>query len=735
MTPEEIEKLLESTEWKELGKGNYNQVYCSIKPLTIDGFTGRWVLKIPKDAEGLSDRTRAVRKWKGINPEYPAFVIRKPAWIAPYLGEKTASDEQIAARVIEIYQRTGNIIGDAGAGNGSNFLVFGNDVVCIDVDHAFQRYSMDSDSYFFLSHVYDPNTKMPKPYIESDYIPFLDRCDELGFSKTANVIKTLLYLSNFLEDNGIQEEDVNQNLINKLRLFRKAKIPLTTHKQQIFLDIAKADPQGEISYKYFTNELIEEIEAKADFVITQESLCQLIYERLTKRQTINDIFNSGNLADVKILIKYNKNLLTQTNNKGELPLHQAIQYGHRKMAAYLISECLDEHGKMDSVYKPEDAIRHALTYGCDEIVQQLLEASDVSMECFSDYEQLKFAARIGNLAKVKMLIAKDLQLIEAVDSYNQTALIWAASRGHVDVVDFLISMAANLDAATEIPEDSTSQDNHNFTALDWAISRGHSAVVALLMAKGAKANHLHNKVKGLSFVELIEANDLGAIKSLILHNKALANKPINGIYPLFYASNLQKIEIINYLAGMGAYLDALNPGGMTVLSFALTNKLDDAVIMSLLEKGANIPPAIVDQTHPIHIAARNGNLPLVIKMVNAYPELLNATTIFKETPLIFAAARGYFEIVQFLIGKGADLNFATILPKDHPSQREHNRTALDWAIYKGHRSIVGLLKEKNANSNYFKTSGLTFHSIFSSLANNKKDIAAPSTQAGLKPTT
>ena len=66
--------------------------------------------------------------------------------------------------------------------------------------------------------------------------------------------------------------------------------------------------------------------------------------------------------------------------------------------------------------------------------------------------------------------------VNARYSNGNTALIWAADRGHLEVVRFLVENAADVNA----------RGRGHRTALGWAIRDGHAAVVDYLRSVGAE---------------------------------------------------------------------------------------------------------------------------------------------------------------------------------------------------------------------------------------------------------
>ncbi len=82
---------------------------------------------------------------------------------------------------------------------------------------------------------------------------------------------------------------------------------------------------------------------------------------------------------------------------------------------------------------------------------------------------------------------------EGSQPVDWTALTWAASEGHADIVRRLLAAGADVDAKT----------NNGATALMWAASEGHAAMVRQLLAAGADVDAKDNY--GTTALEIAEA--------------------------------------------------------------------------------------------------------------------------------------------------------------------------------------------------------------------------------------
>lgn len=91
------------------------------------------------------------------------------------------------------------------------------------------------------------------------------------------------------------------------------------------------------------------------------------------------------------------------------------------------------------------------------------------------------AAKSGDLAKVKGLIATDSELVHALDSDRSTPLHCATWKGHLETVAFLLTAGANVNA-------QNSNDHWGTTPLHAAAHANQAAIAKLLIEHGADVN-------------------------------------------------------------------------------------------------------------------------------------------------------------------------------------------------------------------------------------------------------
>jgi ankyrin repeat protein len=98
------------------------------------------------------------------------------------------------------------------------------------------------------------------------------------------------------------------------------------------------------------------------------------------------------------------------------------------------------------------------------------------------------AAKAGNLAEVRKLVAKDKSLLNIRDKEGSTPLHCAAWKGHVDVVTALLNAGAGINAVNQ-------NGHYGTTPLHAAAHGNQRAVAELLIARGAdmKAKNLSGR--------------------------------------------------------------------------------------------------------------------------------------------------------------------------------------------------------------------------------------------------
>lgn len=350
----------------------------------------------------------------------------------------------------------------------------------------------------------------------------------------------------------------------------------------------------------------------------------------------------------------------------------------------------------------------------------------------------------GNIQTVQELLAKDPNLISAVDNRHKAtctpALHLAVRHGYDDIVRLLLSKGVNPDVKNE----------YNSSALEVAAKNGRANVVASLVSYGADINgekqefhrsplffasngevaealitngadvNRHDKlnITPLHFVSQDGATE--AARVLMEHGANVNARNNWGETPLHWAARRGQKDVAELLVAGGADINARDSGGLTVLNWAVRGDIPvdetarKAVGRFLVSRGAE---------YVISDVAWLGDVQKVRELLEGSPGLANTVGKgVREPPLCTAVLAGETNVVDVLLAHGADpnatsrfglpgLHLAAALGNeavvkmllgngaDVKKEGESGETALHWASAKGRKDIVRLLLGAGADVN------------------------------------
>ena len=260
---------------------------------------------------------------------------------------------------------------------------------------------------------------------------------------------------------------------------------------------------------------------------------------------------------------------------GNTPLHLVCRYGNADMLRPILTQIHSEQQSWWSWGKQlvglgSDPLASCNARGCYPLqlaysnpkipdVERFM--ADVGMYGgnYIAYKQrsLLAAANLGDLYRVKELLQKGVKA-DAADSNGFTALMYAAWKGHKDVVEILLVAGAKIDAA----------DNNGNTALMLAAREGHKDVVEILLSAGTKIDAADSN----GFTALMQAarNGHKDVMEMLLSAGAKINAADNnGNTALMLAAREGHKDVVEMLLSAGANVAVVNKYGETALLLAL----------------------------------------------------------------------------------------------------------------------------------------------------------------------
>ncbi|XP_059168430.1 serine/threonine-protein phosphatase 6 regulatory ankyrin repeat subunit B-like [Physella acuta] len=307
-------------------------------------------------------------------------------------------------------------------------------------------------------------------------------------------------------------------------------------------------------------------------------------------------------------------------------------------------------------------------HNLDDLEQAIKKIKNVKslneIQCF-----LVSTAGKGKFDVVRILLTHGVD-VNSRNNRSQTALIKASQFGRLGVVKLLLEYKADVKLI----------DRKDKSALCYSVKKGFVEIVKLLVKNGADVNYpwfttpLHESCKSGCF-ELVE---------ILVKAKANVNLiDKNTKTALCYSVENGFVEIVRLLVDNGADVN------YTSLTTPLHESCKDGcfeLVKMLVQAGADVNKTDYPGDSPLCISTRRGKIDIVQFLVENGADV----NIGKSPPLFYACDEGYFEITKSLVEAGADVN---LLNSDGES-------VLGKSVFKGHLDIVEFLLEKGANVNY-----------------------------------
>jgi ankyrin repeat protein len=257
--------------------------------------------------------------------------------------------------------------------------------------------------------------------------------------------------------------------------------------------------------------------------------------------------------------------------------------------------------------------------------------------------------------------------IEATNAQGMSGLFLVATTGVVSLARVLIDRGASVNRPAA----------RGLTPLMAGIMSENPDMVRLLIAAGADVTDRDSSGKsvrqwarkhgGPEIVDLIRNPDRPASRARKLRASDLHRAATTG-----------DVERIRECVAAGVAVDAIDDDGFTPLMLA-ARQHKRAAIAALLSAGANAFQAHANGATPLLLAASS---PIALRPFVAANLNLNHANRDGLTPLMSAARQGVVAVVRFLIDSGANIR----------ARDADDRTALDHAVFYGHRKIAQMLR-------------------------------------------
>jgi ankyrin repeat protein len=217
------------------------------------------------------------------------------------------------------------------------------------------------------------------------------------------------------------------------------------------------------------------------------------------------------------------------------------------------------------------------------------------------------AVRAGDLAKVKVVLEKNPDLLNAMDmkkTPGHTLIHFAASYGHTDVIAFFLEKGVDINIRTPFNE----------TPLHLAAQNGRKDAVGFFMAHKAELN-LKNRW-GDTPVFRAASRGHSEIVALFLKNGVNVNTTARDEKTLLHVvSSSGYIDLARLLISKGINVNSTNAFGQTPLHLAAFHGHEEVVEL-LLKKGANSDWKGLDGRSAFHYAELGGHKEVIQLLIS-----------------------------------------------------------------------------------------------------------------------
>ncbi|XP_063416219.1 uncharacterized protein LOC134697860 [Mytilus trossulus] len=378
-----------------------------------------------------------------------------------------------------------------------------------------------------------------------------------------------------------------------------------------------------------------------------------IKKRNAVGSTVLHVVSSLGYGDyVSYFINLDKEMINETDEKGNVPLHLASMNGRLDIVELLAVNGRNSHMLNNEKVSP-------FFYSC--------EKNNISVVNY----MIKLPDAVGNINKT-------------YTSENRTVLHIACLKGFTELTRILLNHHANVDV----------QDKSGLTPLHLTCSNGQRVTSSSLIKFRANVNTL-DKLERTPMYYSCTANHKDIVELLIQNNADINKSSSNGFTPLHAACDKESIDIVKLLIEKGSDVDAQEKTGERPLHLACRTG-NEQTVQLLIDKKASINAKTINTMTPFHEACKNGHqnvVDILLKKNVKYNEKNNQGW----TGLFFSCENGNKDVVNMILKHKNDVNRTD---KD-------GVTALHVACTNSHKNIVCTLLEKNAKVNLRDNHGKT----------------------------
>ena len=426
----------------------------------------------------------------------------------------------------------------------------------------------------------------------------------------------------------------------------------------------------------------------------------------TAATPLHNAAESGDVDNVRELLKHAKYDVNCTDSNGWTPLHHASYKGHLDMVRMLISK----HNSDVTIQNVNGAtaLMLAAIARQDNVVLALL----CDYQCPLDVRDRKgntvlhYACEGGSVSLVQILIREHKADSNERDNNNNTPLTVAAFSGKADVALSLISefdcdphvrgqfgrtvlhnacqggsVSLVQTLIREHKADSNARDNNNNTPLTVAAFSGKADVALSLISEFDCDPHVRGQFGRTVLHNACQGGSVSLVQTLIREHKADSNaRDNNNNTPLTVAAFSGKADVaLSLISEFGCDPHVRGQFGRTVLHHACKGGSVSLVQTLIREHKADSNARDNNNNTSLNVAAAFGQADVALSLINEFGCEPHVRGQFGKTVLHHACTGGSVNLVQTLIREHkADSN----------ARDNNNNTSLNVAAAFGQADVA-----------------------------------------------
>lgn len=332
-------------------------------------------------------------------------------------------------------------------------------------------------------------------------------------------------------------------------------------------------------------------------------------------------------------------------------LSRAAAAGHIPVVDLLLQQDADPNARQNS----DAPILKATERGHAAVVELLLAAgADANAADKQGKSSAHTAAAFGHFGVMKVLVdaaASSCVDLDATDRDGATPVHWAATQGEGKIVHIMANAGASLE--------KTATGSMPGRPLHWAVRAGHLELVEQLLHLRADVDSSVDKGMVLqsptvSHVYTRKGDVWSRINvAEVLERRKISAEAANedGGSPLHTAASMGQVEIARVLSGAGSSPQSHDRDGASPLHWAAANG-HAALVEHLCGTGANLSAPDSAWGRPLHDAAWNGHVAVTKQLIEAGARVDDQDSKGR-TALHAAAVLGLDRIAEVLLDNGA----------------------------------------------------------------------------------